>query len=159
MCILPVKVGDAEKEHHCWERPENNDVPRPSYKLNTTNPGSDVAAESAAAMAAASMVFRTTDPEYSDSLLKHASELFQFADTYKASYSVTNPVVQAFYNSTGFTDELLWGASWLYYATGNISYLDYVTSAKALVSARLGQFPLWFSWDDKTPGLQVKCFF
>ncbi|CAK9263401.1 unnamed protein product [Sphagnum jensenii] len=149
------QVGDAEKEHHCWERPENNDVPRPSYKLNTTNPGSDVAAESAAAMAAASMVFRTTDPEYSDSLLKHASELFQFADTYKASYSVTNPVVQAFYNSTGFTDELLWGASWLYYATGNISYLDYVTSAKALVSARLGQFPLWFSWDDKTPGLQV----
>jgi len=149
-------VGDAAADHKCWERPENNDIPRPSYQLNATNPGTEVAAESAAAMAAAAMVFRTTDPAYSSTLLTHAKQLFQFADTYRASYSITNPFVQPFYNSTGYEDELLWGASWLYYATGNSSYLNYVTSENGAAFAKWQQYPSWFSWDDKLAGVQVR---
>ncbi|CAM6040729.1 unnamed protein product [Sphagnum compactum] len=153
--VFYFQVGDAAADHKCWERPESNDIPRPSYQLNATNPGTEVAAESAAAMAAAAMVFRTTDPAYSSTLLTHAKQLFQFADTYRASYSITNPFVQPFYNSTGYEDELLWGASWLYYATGNSSYLNYVTSENGAAFAKWQQYPSWFSWDDKLAGVQV----
>ena len=44
-------------------RPENmtrETVPRPAYKVNTTHPGSDVAGSTAAAFAAASIVFYET---------------------------------------------------------------------------------------------------
>jgi len=35
---------------------------RPSYKVDITSPGSTVSAETAAALAAASIVFKDTDP-------------------------------------------------------------------------------------------------
>ena len=41
-----------------WIRPENMTTPQPAFMLNETNPGSAVAAETAAAMAAGSMIFR-----------------------------------------------------------------------------------------------------
>ncbi|MCI28138.1 endoglucanase 17-like [Trifolium medium] len=67
-----VQVGDAEKDHACWERPEDMDTPRNVYKIDRNNPGSDVAAETAAALAAASIVFRKIDPIYSKTLLTRA---------------------------------------------------------------------------------------
>ena len=54
---------------------------RPSFKVDTSNPGSTVVAETAAAMAASSLIFKPTDPTYAATLLKHAEELFTFADT------------------------------------------------------------------------------
>ena len=52
---------------------------RPLTQINKKSPGSDVAAEAAAAMAAASMVFKSSDTTYSDVLLQHAQKLFTFA--------------------------------------------------------------------------------
>lgn len=137
-------------------RPEDETLPRPSLKLDPTLPGSEVAAETAAAMAAASMVFRHTDPTYADLLVTHARQLFNFSDGYRASYSLTIPAVQAFYNSTGYGDELLWGATWLYYATGDNTYLAYVTGVEGESFAEWGVFPSWFSWDNKRPAVQVR---
>jgi hypothetical protein len=48
------------------------DTPRTVYKVDTAHPGSDVAAETAAALAAASIVFREADPAYSTRLLDRA---------------------------------------------------------------------------------------
>ena len=67
-----LKVGDAKKDHACWERPEDMDTPRSVYKIDSNNPGSDVAAETAAALAAASLVFKKTDPAYSKILVRRA---------------------------------------------------------------------------------------
>lgn len=67
-----MQVGDANKDHACWERPEDMDTPRSVFKIDKNNPGSDVAAETAAALAAASLVFRRSDPSYSKLLLKTA---------------------------------------------------------------------------------------
>ncbi|KAK1683855.1 hypothetical protein QYE76_044703 [Lolium multiflorum] len=58
-------LNDAFRDHSCWERPEDMDTPRTVYKVDTAHPGSDVAAETAAALAAASIVFREADPAYS----------------------------------------------------------------------------------------------
>ena len=67
-----VQVGDAFRDHACWERPEDMDTPRTVYKVDPSHPGSDVAAETAAALAAASIVFRDSDPGYSKRLLDRA---------------------------------------------------------------------------------------
>lgn len=59
---LLLQVDDANKDHACWERPEDMDTPRSVFKMDKNNPGSDVAAETAAALAAASLAFRRADP-------------------------------------------------------------------------------------------------
>lgn len=60
-----------------------------------------------------------------------------------------------FYPSTsGFKDELLWAAAWLYKATGETVYL---TKAKAVYTQMKAQWyssPV-FSWDHKLIGAQV----
>lgn len=48
---------------------------RRAYKVDPSNPGSDLAGETAAAMAAASIVFRRSNPAYSRELLRHAYEV------------------------------------------------------------------------------------
>lgn len=149
-----VKVGDAKSDHDCWERPETMSEMRPLTQVNASFPGTDVAAETAAAMASASLVFKKINSTYSNQLLVHAQQLFMFADTYRGSYSISVPQVQEYYNSTGYGDELLWAASWLYYATGDNSYLNYVTELNGQEFANWGT-PTWFSWDDKLPGVQV----
>lgn len=48
---------------------------RRAYKISPSNPGSDLAGETAAAMAAASIVFRRSNPAYSRELLQHAYQV------------------------------------------------------------------------------------
>ncbi|CAN4083417.1 unnamed protein product [Withania somnifera] len=151
--VLYIQVGDPKLDHTCWERPEEMTEKRPLTQVNASHPGSEVAAESAAAMAAASLVFKSIDSAYSGILLKHAKQLFTFADTYKGFYSISIPGVQNFYNSTGFGDELLWAAAWIYHATGDKSYLNYV-STNGNAFANWG-YPSWFSWENKLAGVQV----
>lgn len=148
------QVGDPDADHACWDRPETMTVKRPLTQINTTSPGTEVAAETAAAMASAALVFKTIDSMYSGLLLKHARQLFTFADTHRGSYSVSIPKVQTYYNSTGYGDELLWAASWLYHATGDQSYFKYVTDENGKKFAKWGS-PTWFSWDNKLAGSQV----
>ncbi|KAH7430878.1 hypothetical protein KP509_08G018500 [Ceratopteris richardii] len=151
---LYFQVGDPAIDHACWQRPEDMDEFRPSYILNSTLPGSEVAAEVAAAMASASLVFRD-DQTYSSKLLKHARELFEFANSSRISYTSSYEVDQTYYNSTSFGDELLWAASWLYHATGEESFLSYVTGSDGELYAEWEKAPAWLSWDNKVPGVQV----
>jgi hypothetical protein len=72
---LYVQVADPNRDHQCWERPEDMDTPRDVYKVTPDKPGSDVAGETAAALAAASLVFRTCDPAYSSKLLQTAQKV------------------------------------------------------------------------------------
>ncbi|RRT68308.1 hypothetical protein B296_00005773 [Ensete ventricosum] len=76
---LYVGVGEPDADHRCWERPEDMDTPRAVYSVSKTNPGSDVAGETAAALAAASLVFRVTDRAYSRRLLAVAKSVMAFA--------------------------------------------------------------------------------
>ncbi|KAF5186483.1 Endoglucanase [Thalictrum thalictroides] len=86
--------------------------------------------------------------------IQHAGQLFTFANTYRRSYIVSIPEVQTYYNSTGYGDELLWAASWLYHATKDMSYLEFVTGKDGQQFGNFGN-PTWFSWDNKLAGAQV----
>lgn len=92
-----IKVGDGGADHAQWTRVEDMTIPRPSYKIDAQNPGSDLAGETAAALAAASIAFSTADNDYSLELLDHAKQLFTFADTYRGKYSDSVPQAASFY--------------------------------------------------------------
>jgi hypothetical protein len=79
-----VQVGDGDTDHYCWQRPEDMTTSRQAYKVDRERPGSDVAGETAAAMAAASMVFRDHNPHYAHLLLHHAQQvcLLQYTATH-----------------------------------------------------------------------------
>lgn len=142
-------------DHNCWERPEDTTEIRPLTQINSTFPGTEVAAETAAALASASLVFKDINLTYSEILLEHAQELFTFADTYRVSYSVSIPQVGKYYNSSSYVDELLWAGSWLYHATKDPLYLNYVTQQNENSFGNLGGLS-WFSWDDKHAATQVQ---
>ncbi|GKC95669.1 endoglucanase 11-like protein [Tanacetum coccineum] len=73
--VLWAEVGDGDTDHYCWQRPEDMTTSRQAYRIDENNPGSDLAGEAAAAMAAASIVFKKTNPHYSHLLLHHAQQV------------------------------------------------------------------------------------
>ncbi|PUZ74079.1 hypothetical protein GQ55_1G036100 [Panicum hallii var. hallii] len=153
---LWAQVGDGDSDHYCWQRPEDMTTSRRAYKVDAENPGSEVAAETAAAMAAASLVFRRAgDAHYAHLLLHHAQQLFEFADKFRGRYDESVEVVKNYYpSSSGYKDELLWAALWLHRATGRRDYLEYAL-ANADDFGGTGWAVSEFSWDIKYAGLQV----
>ncbi|CAL4978629.1 unnamed protein product [Urochloa decumbens] len=153
--VLYGEVGDGDSDHDCWQRPEDMTTSRQAYRLDPQHPGSELAAETAAAMAAASLVFRSSNPGYANQLLQHSKQLFDFADKYRGRYDSSITVARNYYaSSSGYGDELLWAAAWLYEATGEGHYLDYVANnADALGGT--GWSINEFGWDVKYPGVQV----
>ncbi|GER46854.1 endoglucanase [Striga asiatica] len=148
---LYAGVGDPYKDHTCWERAEDMDTDRTAYYVTPQKPGSDLAAEMAAAMASASMVFRKTDLKYSRLLLQMAKNVMQFAVDHPGAYSdsLSNYVCPFYCSYSGYNDELIWGAAWLHRATNDAKYLDLIQS--------LGDNdpPDLFSWDNKVAGADV----
>eukprot|EP00253_Pinus_taeda_P015000 PITA_15000 len=140
--VLYVQVGEPNQDHQCWERPEDMDTPRTVYKVDTQHPGSDVAA----ALAAASIVFRTTDSSYSQQLLQTAIR--------RLLQRFSNSAVCPFYCSySGYQDELLWGAAWLLKASNRVSYFNYIQSnGPSLGADDNGDL---FSWDQKHSGARI----
>ena len=67
-------VGDPHLDHKTWMRPENPTSPKtPTFIIDVDNPGSELAAEASAALAAAHLVFRWAEQEdYADLCLQHA---------------------------------------------------------------------------------------
>ncbi|KAK5784315.1 endoglucanase 11-like [Gossypium arboreum] len=153
--VLWAEVGDGDTDHYCWQRPEDMTTSRQAYKIDQSNPGSDLAGETAAAMAAASIVFKKTNPHYSLLLLHHAQELFEFGDKYRGKYDGSVAVVKNYYASvSGYMDELLWAALWLYEATDKEEYLKYVVN-NADAFGGIGWAITEFSWDVKYAGVQI----
>ncbi|GAB2225096.1 hypothetical protein Droror1_Dr00005882 [Drosera rotundifolia] len=150
-------VGDPTSDHDCWERPEDKDTRRTVYTLEVPSPASEVAAETAATLAASSVAFASSDPHYSVRLRRSAVAVFQYADTHRGTYS-SNPRIVAgvcpFYcDFSGYQNELLWGAAWLWRATQDKQYLDYMEEN----GQRFGAFTniYEFGWDNKHAGLNV----
>ncbi len=122
---LWVQVGD-ENDHNFWIPPElvEQSMNRPSFAIDPNNPGSDAAAGTASALASASLLFAGIDDAYSNELLLQAIVLYDFAETYLGKYSDSVEAVNPFYTSwSGYEDELVLGAVWLYRATGDANYL------------------------------------
>ncbi|KAE8681631.1 Endoglucanase 3 [Hibiscus syriacus] len=145
-----VQVGDANKDHSCWERPEDMDTPRSVFKVDKKTPGSDVAGETAAALAAASLVFRRSDPTYSKLLARRAIRV-----KCRGPYSngLKKNVFPFYCSYSGYQDELLWGASWLHRATKNPAYRSYIQVNGQILGA--AEFDNSYGWDNKHVGERI----
>ncbi|KAH7670842.1 Glycoside hydrolase family 9 protein [Dioscorea alata] len=143
-------------DHFCWERPEDMDYTR---EVQVASSAPDLGAEVAAALASASIVFRD-DATYSKKLLKGASAVYNFARDMgkRTMYSLGNAAIAPFYNSTGYWDEYMWAAAWMFYASGNRSYVTFATDPKlsknAKVSLRIPDLSV-LSWDNKLPAAEL----
>ncbi|XP_019191748.1 PREDICTED: endoglucanase 4-like [Ipomoea nil] len=151
--VVYAMVGEPHADHSCWERPEDMDTPRTSFAVTDTSPGSEVSAEIAAAMAAASLAFKSSDRRYSKLLLKRATQVFQFADKYRGSYNTgLGQWVCPFYcDFGGYQDELVWAAAWLHKATNDAQYWNYVKQNINGMSMATSMF----GWDSKHAGINV----
>ncbi|CAL9079295.1 unnamed protein product [Musa textilis] len=153
--VLWAEVGDGDTDHYCWQRPEDMTTSRQAYKIDAEHPGSELAGETAAAMAAASIMFKKTNPRYSHLLLCHAQQLFEFGDKYRGRYHLSVPAAKSYYPSlSGYGDELLWAALWLHRATGREYYLQYAVD-KAYTLGGAAWAISEFSWDIKYAGVQI----
>ncbi|MED6131189.1 hypothetical protein PIB30_007482 [Stylosanthes scabra] len=150
-----VAESSTPNDEYCWMRPEDIDYLRPVTECRQGC--SDLAAEMAAALAASSIVFKD-DKSYAEKLVKGATTLFKFSRDRRGRYSARGSEAERLYNSTSYWDEFIWGGAWMYYATGNSSYLKLATTPG--IAKHAGAFrgsPNYgvFSWDNKLPAAQV----
>ncbi|KAH9505669.1 hypothetical protein Btru_055467 [Bulinus truncatus] len=113
------QVGNENLDHNFWGRPEDMTMARPCLVASVAHPGSDVAGETAAALALGSIVFKDKgDTAYSNQLLTAAQSLYKFANEHRG-------IAQAHtYASSSYKDELCVAGLWLYRATHNQQYLN-----------------------------------
>ncbi|ODM95900.1 Endoglucanase 1 [Orchesella cincta] len=149
--VLYVQVGDGNRDHAYWGRPEDwpaDDV-RPVLRATTDRPASEVAAEQAAAMAAALKFTAMMGIPLSHQLFSNMLGIFTLLPLSTGPSTATHSQ-----NSfSGFGDELLWSAAWLYRVTNEDRFKqDYETF---FTEFNLNRQPVEASWDDKTAQAQV----
>ncbi|MDX2168909.1 MAG: glycoside hydrolase family 9 protein, partial [Deltaproteobacteria bacterium] len=132
--VLWGQVGQGDIDHRIWGPPEVMPHVRPAWRIDLAHPGPDLAAQTSSALAIISMVFRADEPAYAAVLLRHAVELYDFAQATRAPETPTDKSLgrysdsildaRSYYASTsGAQDDLPWAAAWLYRATGEARYL------------------------------------
>lgn len=133
---------------------------RPVSICNST--ASDLAGEIVAALSAASLVFRE-DEAYSGELIKGAEKLFELANSVnpgeQATYTMSDACggqARQFYNSSGFENELVWAGTWLFFATGNTTYLGSATEKWTAAETEEMPSEKWiFDWNNKITATSV----
>lgn len=158
--VLYGQVGNGGSDHGWWGPAEAMRMTRPAYKIDASCAGSDLAGETAAALAAIAIVFKASDPAYASTLLTHARQLYTFADTYRGKYSDCITDAGGYYRSwSGYQDELVWGAIWLHRATGEAAYLAKAEAEYAGLGTEPQQpihsYKWTIAWDDKSYGAYV----
>ncbi|KAK4722155.1 hypothetical protein R3W88_012388 [Solanum pinnatisectum] len=151
--------SNAENDLTCWQRPEDMNYPR-LVSVCDISTASDLAGEMVAAMSAASLVLKE-DKDISEELVKTAEELFILANrTAKKGKYTTNDECggqdRQFNNSTSYKDELVWGGLWLFFATGNKTYLKYATENFAsAVKEQIASDEGIFHWNNKITAISI----
>ncbi|MGN0613292.1 MAG: glycoside hydrolase family 9 protein [Porcipelethomonas sp.] len=106
------QVGDGDTDHNEWMPPEDQTLARPVYFATSSNPCTDVVAETAAALAMNYVNFGNTED------LTYAKALYNFAKSNnKAAHSE-----QSYYVSDSYLDDLALASIILYKATNDSSY-------------------------------------
>ncbi|KAK9096372.1 hypothetical protein Sjap_021869 [Stephania japonica] len=142
-----------ENDISCWQRPEDMIYPRPVSVCK--NNSTDLAGEIVASLSAASLVFQD-EHEYSRKLVKAAEKIYAITtrDYHElGTYTMDDQCgseARQFYKSTSYLDELAWGATWLFFATGNPSYLGNATeNLKLALEKQLAIDKGVFYWNNK----------
>ncbi|MCO5596884.1 hypothetical protein L7F22_050954 [Adiantum nelumboides] len=109
--VIYAQVGDPNSDHACWERAEDMDTPCSVFWVDASKPGSDLAGEIAAVLAASSLAFKAYDRSYSDILLTRVTRVFQFAEVYRGCYSnaFSNAICPYYCSYSGYEVDYILG--------------------------------------------------
>ncbi|XP_073134712.1 endoglucanase 25-like [Henckelia pumila] len=144
-----------ENDISCWQKPEDMKYTRHVSVCDDT--AADLAGEIVSALSAASLVL-VGEKEYSAKLVEAAEKLFNLATRQDQSHKpgkytqdgACGGLARDFYNSTTYVDELVWGGTWLFFATGNSSYLKYSTDKfDAAEMEEMASEKAVFYWNNK----------
>ena len=92
------QIGDGQSDHAYWGRPEDMTMNRPAWFISSSAPGSELAGETAAALAASSIFYKNIgETQMARDTLQHARELFDLANNYRGKYTNAIPNAQSFY--------------------------------------------------------------
>jgi len=157
------------KDDAYWGGDATIPVPRPSYQINNTSPGTDAAAMASAAFSSCASLYAgrgfngsyagpasLQDATYANTLLTHAQQLYTFAVNAtggKMTYQTSVPRASASYASSGFGDDLTLGA--LFLSLAENSPARFQEASSLYQQYKLGGQDGVFNWDSKTPGLAV----
>lgn len=133
------QVGDGAS-HNQWVSAETENINRPAYFADSSNPATDQVSEAAAALAIHYMNFG--NKEYLDC----AKKLFAMAKKNRKAAKGSDG--GDFYGSSGWEDDYCLAAAWLYKATNDESYLTEYNAYKNSSNVKTGSWP---SWDDVGP--------
>ncbi|KAF9596433.1 hypothetical protein IFM89_011262 [Coptis chinensis] len=136
--VLYVEVGEGHSNHDCWQRPEDMTTSRPSYKIDASHPGSDVARETVAVWLQRRWSLRN------QILHMHLNFSLMQNNYYQGLHSDNIPVAKDYH------DEMLWVAVWLHRASKDEAYAQWIDTREDVGGVRT-----MFSWDDKVVGVQV----
>ncbi|KAG1150040.1 hypothetical protein G6F38_002333 [Rhizopus arrhizus] len=132
-CTLYVQIGDVQLDNNYFGPDTGIPLPRPSYQINETHFGTDVASMTAAAFATASSFFRLLgsvtgnqdDKNYADILLSHSTQLYNCSKSIiPIQYQSSVPTLLGIYGSTGYLDDLILSSIALYESTKDKKYLE-----------------------------------
>ena len=148
--VLYGQKGFGSSDHEVWVPYEYGTTDRPSWQVNASCPGSDLAGQASATMSVAYLLFKRKNITYANLLLEHSKQLFDFSTTYEGKYSDCITDAKGYYNSGGYADEQLWASIWLYKATGVQKYKDYaISNSRVFVK----DFMCWsLAWDTAAVG-------
>lgn len=141
------QIGEGNEDHTYWGTPEQQVGKRQTlYKADESTPASDVLGETSAALSLMYLNYKDKDATYANNCLKAAKELYALG---KAKQGVGSG--QSFYQATSYGDDLAWGATWLYTATNDNSYLAdaelFITKGNTMQENKL-QDKWTMCWDD-----------
>ena len=145
------QIGDGDQDHAVWCAPEiHKDNSRKTF--STSAGASDIAASYAAALAVNYINFGNAED------LKYAKALFNFS-TQHNQLATDGP--NNFYASRDYYDDQAWAAGWLYKATNDSSYKDFLnTYMNSASGGASGDGCMWgiystHSWNNVSMGAGI----
>ncbi len=112
------QIGNGQQDHNVWCAPEVH-IDNSRQTFSTSSGASDIAASYAAALAVNYVNFGNTDD------LKYAKALFEFSTKYNQK---ATDGTGGFYDSWDYYDDQAWAAGWLYRATNDNKYKDFLNT-------------------------------
>lgn len=131
------QVGDGAS-HSQWVSAEKENIARPAYFADGSNPATDQVSEAAAALAIHYINFGNA------TYLEYAEKLFAMAK--KNSKAAKSTDGGGYYSSSSWADDYCLAAAWLYKATEDETYLSEYNTYKGQVETGA-----WPSWDQVGP--------
>ncbi|XP_070534451.1 endoglucanase F-like [Ptychodera flava] len=143
------QVADANVDHSNWQRPEDIYYYRDPFRIQHNGTGSDVIGSTAAALATCAVAYSEAGMGGRATVYrKKAVDLYRVATNNIGKYPDNG-----YYINNNLGDELVWAATWLHIATGELQYLEDAEAYFAEYKLRGRSY--CFGWGDTREGSKL----